>query len=76
MTYIVRHPEDVGFRLLQHLEIVAISLFFACAIALPLGVLAARNARLRAALLGTFGVVYTLPSLAVFALLIPVFGLG
>lgn len=76
MTYVFHHPQEVGFRLLQHLEIVAVSLFFACAIALPLGVLAARNARLRAALLGTFGVIYTLPSLAVFALLIPVFGLG
>jgi osmoprotectant transport system permease protein len=76
MTYVLHHPQEVGFRLLQHLEIVTLSLFFACAIALPLGVLAARNARLRAALLGTFGVIYTLPSLAVFALLIPVFGLG
>jgi osmoprotectant transport system permease protein len=69
MTYVLHHPQEVGFRLLQHLEIVTLSLFFACAIA-------ARNARLRAALLGTFGVIYTLPSLAVFALLIPVFGLG
>jgi osmoprotectant transport system permease protein len=76
MTYLVHHPQDVGFRLLQHLEIVTLSLFFAGAIAFPLGVLAARNARWRAALLGVFGVVYTLPSLAVFALLIPVFGLG
>jgi osmoprotectant transport system permease protein len=76
MTYLLHHPQDVGYRLLQHLEIVALSLFFACAIALPLGVVAARKPRLRAALLGAFGVVYTLPSLAVFALLIPVFGLG
>lgn len=76
MSYILHHPQDVGFRLLQHLEIVTLALFFACAIALPLGVAAARNARVRAALLGTFGVIYTLPSLAVFALLIPVFGLG
>lgn len=76
MNYLVRHPEDVGFRLLQHVEIVAVALFVACAIALPLGVLAARRPRLRAALLGTFGVIYTLPSLAVFALLIPAFGLG
>jgi len=76
VNYLVRHPEDVGFRLLQHVEIVAVALFVACAIALPLGVLAARRPRLRAALLGTFGVIYTLPSLAVFALLIPAFGLG
>jgi osmoprotectant transport system permease protein len=76
MSYLVRHPADVGFRLLQHLEIVAIALAVACAIALPLGVFAARRPRLRGALLGTFGAIYTLPSLAVFALLIPAFGLG
>ncbi|GAC1300863.1 MAG: hypothetical protein NVSMB19_08140 [Vulcanimicrobiaceae bacterium] len=43
---------------------------------MPLGVLAARDARVRGPLLGALGVVYTLPSLAVFALLIPFFGLG
>ncbi len=36
----------------------------------------ARNARIRGPLLATLGVIYTLPSLAVFALLIPTFGLG
>lgn len=76
LNYLVDHPDVVGWRLLQHLEIVAIALIVAFAIALPLGVAAARDARVRAPLLGTLGVLYTLPSLAVFALLIPLFGLG
>lgn len=76
MSYLVNHPGEIGFRLLQHLEITALALVFASAIALPLGVLAARKARIRGPLLGVLGVVYTLPSLAVFALLIPAFGLG
>lgn len=76
LNYLVDHPDVVGLRLLQHLEIVAIALVVAFAIALPLGVAAARDARVRAPLLGTLGVLYTLPSLAVFALLIPLFGLG
>jgi len=76
LNYLVDHPDVVGWRLLQHLEIVAIALVVAFAIALPLGVAAARDARVRAPLLGTLGVLYTLPSLAVFALLIPLFGLG
>ncbi len=70
------HVEDLGVRLAQHLLIVGIALAVAFAIALPLGVLAARNDRVRGPLLAALGVVYTLPSLAVFALLIPVFGLG
>ncbi len=76
LNYLVDHPDVVGWRLLQHLEIVAIALVVAFAIALPLGVAAARDARVRAPLLGTLGVLYTLPSLGVFALLIPLFGLG
>jgi osmoprotectant transport system permease protein len=46
------------------------------AIALPLGALAARNDRVRGPLLAVLGVVYTLPSLAVFGYLVPYFGLG
>lgn len=76
MTYLLRHPEDVAVRLLQHVELVGLALAIAFAIALPLGALAARNDRLRGPLLGVLGVAYTLPSLAVFALLIPLFGLG
>ena len=76
MNYLIKHPGEVGYRLLQHLEICAIALVVAFAIALPLGILATRNARVRGPLLGFLGVIYTLPSLAVFALLIPAFGLG
>ncbi len=76
MTYLFTHPDVVGLRLAQHLEIVTIALAIAFALALPLGALAAHDARLRGPLLAVLGVAYTLPSLAVFALLIPVFGLG
>jgi osmoprotectant transport system permease protein len=70
------HPEDVALRLFEHLQLTFAALAIALAIALPLGILAARNARAKALILGLFGAIYTLPSLAVFALLIPVFGLG
>jgi osmoprotectant transport system permease protein len=76
VRYIANHPGEVAWRLLQHLEITALALAVALVIALPLGVAAARNTRLRGPLLGVLGVIYTLPSLAVFALLIPAFGLG
>ncbi len=76
MTYLIRHPDEVALRTLQHLEIVAIAIAIAFAIALPLGVLAARNARVRAPLLTVLNAIYTLPSLAVFAFLVTYFGLG
>ncbi len=76
MTYILKHPAELAWRFAQHLEITAIALAIALAIAVPLGVAAARYERLRGPLLGVLGFIYTLPSLAVFALLIPAFGLG
>lgn len=76
MNYLVTHPGNVAMRLLQHAGLTVAALSIASAMALPLGIWASRNARAKTAILGLFGAIYTLPSLAVFALLIPVFGLG
>lgn len=76
MTYLAAHPALVLMRLGQHVVLVAVSLAIALAIAFPLGVLAARNRRAGAVILGTTGAIYTIPSLALLALLIIPFGLG
>lgn len=76
MAYLLRHPGEVALRTLQHLEIVAIAIGIALALALPLGVLAARSARVRGPLLVLLNAIYTLPSLAVLAFLVTYFGLG
>lgn len=76
MRYVVENPEIVLRLAGQHLWLTFVSLVLALAIALPLGVLAARRPRVRGVLLVVFGVIYTIPSLALFVLLIPVMGLG
>ena len=60
----------------EHLRLTVISLTIALLIAVPLGVLVARVGWLRGPVLGTLGVIYTIPSLSLFVLLIPLFGLG
>jgi osmoprotectant transport system permease protein len=60
----------------EHLALVGISLGFALLVALPLGVLAARRPRLGQVVLSATGVLQTLPSLAVFVFMIPLFGIG
>jgi osmoprotectant transport system permease protein len=60
----------------QHLRLTAIALVIALLIAVPLGVLVARVYWLRGPVLGALGVIYTIPSLSLFVLLIPLFGLG
>src|SRR6202011_3075168 len=61
---------------LAHVLLVGTALLIALAIALPLGVVAARRPRLDAPLLGTLGVLYTIPSLALLAVLVRALGLG
>ncbi|MFY0448193.1 glycine betaine ABC transporter substrate-binding protein [Xanthomonas codiaei] len=60
----------------EHLALVGSSLGLALLIALPLGVLAARRPRLGQLVLSLTGVLQTLPSLAVFVFMIPLFGIG
>jgi len=60
----------------QHVGLVAISTAIAALIGLPLGVLVARRAAWRRPVLGLANVFQTIPSLALFGLLIPVFGIG
>jgi len=59
-----------------HVEIVVAALVVALAIAVPLGVYAARRPHLSAWLLGALGVLYTIPSLALLAVLVEFLGLG
>jgi osmoprotectant transport system permease protein len=61
---------------LDHLALVATSLAAAIAVALPLGVLAAKRPRLGAVVLGTAGVLQTVPSLALLVFMIPLLGIG
>jgi osmoprotectant transport system permease protein len=60
----------------QHIGLVAISTAVAALIGLPLGVLVARRPAWRRPVLGLANVFQTIPSLALFGLLIPVFGIG
>ncbi|HEY0352683.1 MAG TPA: ABC transporter permease, partial [Enterovirga sp.] len=60
----------------QHVGLVAEALVISLALALPLGILSARHKRVYAFVLGTAGILYTIPELALFALLVPMVGLG
>jgi osmoprotectant transport system permease protein len=60
----------------RHLEIVAISVVAGFAIALALALLSHRHRALVPPLLGATGVLYTIPSVAFFFLLLPITGFG
>jgi osmoprotectant transport system permease protein len=76
IEYIRKHPEKVLGALTEHVELVLITLVISLAIACLLTLLAMRSERVSDALNNLFSVLYSVPSLALFALLIPVTGLG
>ncbi|MBZ6379493.1 ABC transporter permease subunit [Pacificimonas aurantium] len=63
-------------RTLEHLALVGIALGAAILIALPVGILAARLPRFGNLILGAVGILQTIPSLALFVILIPLLGIG
>ncbi len=65
-----------GTPTLQHFELVVFSVLIGFAIAFAIALLAHRRRWLQPPLLGATGVLYTIPSIAFFALLLPITGLG
>jgi osmoprotectant transport system permease protein len=61
---------------LRHLFLVGVSLFFSILIGIPLGIIAGRGGALGNFLLSAVGVIQTIPSLALLALLVPIPGFG
>jgi osmoprotectant transport system permease protein len=76
VTWFVRNWDQVAVALGQHVVIALTALAIAMAIALPIGIAAARSDRIHAIAIGVSGVLYTIPTLAFLALLIPLVGLG
>lgn len=58
----------------QHITLTLIALVLATLLAIPLAILALQSRWLRAGILSVLGIVYTIPSLALFVLLQPAFG--
>lgn len=66
----------IGSLILRHLELVGVSLLIAILVGIPLGIVAAKPGELSSFILGTTGVIQTIPSLALLALLVAIPGLG
>lgn len=68
--------ERILARTKEHLFLVALSLLAAVVLAIPLGVVAAKQAHVGHLILAAVGALQTVPSLALLVLLIPLFGIG
>ncbi len=61
---------------LIHVQLTLIALFLGCAVGLPLGISIYRSRRLSRSMLYIAGLLQTVPSIALLALMIPLFGIG
>ena len=76
IKFLTRHPEKIYIPLLEHIQLVFLTLVISVAIASILTLLCMRSERLSMWLQQLLAVIYSIPSLALFAILIPVTGLG
>lgn len=76
MKYLVSNWERVLELFFQHLFLISVSLVIALAISIPIGVIISKVKVLYNPVVGLLGIIYTIPSMALFALLIPLVGLG
>ena len=68
--------DDIRDDLIQHVQLTVLALLFGLLLAFPLALMAIRWPRTYGPVLGFTGVLFTIPSLALFVLLIPFTGLS
>lgn len=76
MNYLLNNLDTVWVHTVEHVQITAIAVGLAILIGVPLGILITRVPRLEPYVLGAASIFYLIPSLALFAVLIPITGLG
>jgi osmoprotectant transport system permease protein len=76
VNFLLNHKREVATLTAEHLWLVGISMLLAIAIGVPLGIVLSRRPKLKALILGSTNVIQTIPSLALFGLLLPLPWLG
>jgi len=76
VNFLFTHPREVVTLTGEHLWLVGTSMLLAIAIGVPLGILLTRRPRWKLFVLGSTNVIQTIPSLALFGLLLPLPWLG
>jgi osmoprotectant transport system permease protein len=74
--FLVAHKHEVFTLTAEHLWLVGISMLLAVAIGVPLGILLSRRPAWKSLVLGGSNIMQTIPSLALFGLLLPVPWIG
>lgn len=74
--WILTHLDDIALRLIQHIQLTLIPVAIGFAIALGLAIWAVRRPSVYGPITAVNGILYTIPSIAAFAIVRPIFGLS
>ena len=74
--WVATHTDEIRARVGEHIVLTLLAVGIGFAIAFPLGIVAHQWRRLYGPMLGITSGLYTLPSIALFGLLFPIFGLS
>ena len=75
-SWIPKHQHEIYAYLREHITLTALSVAYGFVIAVPLAVLAARRRAVAAVVVPVVNAVYTIPSVALLGLLLPITGTG
>lgn len=76
MDFLRNNGQELFKKALEHLGISVIALLIAIIVAVPIGIMLSRMKRTSNVVLTIAGVLQTIPTLAVLAIMIPIFGVG
>lgn len=74
--FIAEQQDKLLIQIVQHLGLTFVSLLLAIIVGVPLGILIARKKLFANPVLGTAGILQTVPSIALLGFMIPAFGIG
>ena len=75
-SWVFANLDDIAARTVQHLGLALLAVAAGFAIAMVLGIVSARHGRTYGAVTAVAGILYTIPSIAAFAALVPITGLS
>lgn len=75
-SYFAKYHDKLFAALFQHLEIVGLTLFISVVLAFVITIFVIKSETISNIIIQIFSIIYSIPSLALFSLLIPIMGIG
>ena len=76
LEYLSKNSEEIIEKVQEHMVLSLTAVILACLVAIPLGFLIVNHKKLSAVVLNIANIIQTIPSLALFAFAMPLFGIG